>query len=75
MKESGPFSHSGIDYFGVKYSERLPHFQQMKDQVTVFVEIAPLIGGFYVRSTGFVKRSLRKAIIKLCLTNDQLLTF
>ena len=31
-------------------------------------------GGFYKRLIGLVKRSLRKAIGKLCLTNDQLLT-
>ena len=32
------------------------------------------MGGFYERLIGLVKRSLRKAIGQLCLTNDQLLT-
>ena len=31
--------------------------------------------GFYERLVGVVKRSLRKAIGKVCLTNEQLLTF
>ena len=38
------------------------------------VELAPWMGGFYERLIGLVKRSLRKAIGKLCLTNGQLLT-
>ena len=38
------------------------------------VELAPWMGGFYERLIGQVKRSLRKAIGKLCLTYDQLLT-
>ena len=38
------------------------------------VELAPWMGGFYERLIGLVKRSLRKAIGKLCLTYDQLLT-
>ena len=32
------------------------------------VELAPWMGGFYERLIGLVKRSLRKAICKLCLT-------
>ena len=38
------------------------------------VELAPWMGGFYERLIGLVKRSLRKAIGKLCLTGNQLLT-
>ena len=38
------------------------------------VKLAPWMGGFYERLIGLVKRSLRKAIGKLCLTYDQLLT-
>ena len=38
------------------------------------VELAPWMGGFYERLIGLVKRSLRKTIGKLCLTNEQLLT-
>ena len=38
------------------------------------VELAPWMGGFYERLIGLVKRSLQKAIGKLCLTKDQLLT-
>ena len=38
------------------------------------VELAPWMGGFYERLIGLVKRSLRKAVGKLCLTHDQLLT-
>lgn len=38
------------------------------------VELAPWMGGFYERLVGLVKRSLRKAIGKICLTNEQLLT-
>ena len=34
------------------------------------VELAPWMGGFYERLVGLVKRSLRKAIGKVCLTND-----
>ena len=41
---------------------------------TFIVELAPWIGGFYERLIGLVKRSLRKAIGKLCLTSNQLLT-
>ena len=32
------------------------------------------MGGFYERLVGIVKRSLRKAIGKVCLTSEQLLT-
>ena len=32
------------------------------------------MGGFYKRMVGLVKRSLREAIGKVCLTNEQLLT-
>ena len=38
------------------------------------VELAPWMGGFYERLIGLVKRSLRKAIGKLRLTYEQLLT-
>ena len=38
------------------------------------VELAPWMGGFYERLVGIVKRSLRKAIGKVCLNNEQLLT-
>ena len=38
------------------------------------VELAPWMGGFYERVVGLVKRSLRKALGKACLTSEQLLT-
>ena len=38
------------------------------------VELSPWMGGFYQRLIGLVKRSLRKAIGKLSLTYEQLLT-
>ena len=38
------------------------------------VELAPWMGGFYERLVGLVKRTLRKAIGKMKLTNDQLQT-
>ena len=38
------------------------------------VELAPWMGGFYERLIGLVNRSLRKAIEKLCLSLEQLLT-
>ena len=38
------------------------------------VELASWMGGFYERLVGLVKRSLRKAIGRICLTNEQLLT-
>ena len=38
------------------------------------VKLAPWMGGFYERLIGLVKRSLGKAIGKLCLTYEQLLT-
>ena len=38
------------------------------------VELAPWMGGFYEQLIGLVKRSLRKAIEKLCLTYEQFLT-
>ena len=38
------------------------------------VELAPWMGVFYERLVSLVKRSLRKAIGKLCLTYEQLLT-
>ena len=38
------------------------------------VELPPWMGGFYQRLIGLVKRSLRKAIGKLFLTYEQLLT-
>lgn len=39
------------------------------------VELAPWMGGYYERLVSLVKRSLRKAIGKLCLTSEQLLTY
>lgn len=45
-----------------------------KIQWKFIVELAPWMGGFYERLVGLVKRSLRKAIGKVCLTNEQLLT-
>ena len=41
---------------------------------TFIVELAPWMGGFYERLISLVKRSLRKTIGKICLTNNQLLT-
>ena len=38
------------------------------------VELAPWMGGFYERLIGLLKRSLRKTIDRLCLSNEQLLT-
>ena len=38
------------------------------------VELAPWMGGFYERLVGMVKRSLRKALGKACLTSEHLLT-
>ena len=38
------------------------------------VELAPWIGGFFERLVGLVKRLLRKAIGRICLINEQLLT-
>ena len=38
------------------------------------IELAPWMGVFYKRLVGLVKRSLLKAIGKLCLTSNQLLT-
>ena len=43
-------------------------------QWTFTIELAPWMGGFYERLVGIVKRSLRKAIGKVCLTSEQLLT-
>ena len=43
-------------------------------QWTFTIELAPWMGGFYERPVGIVKRSLRKAIGKVCLTSEQLLT-
>ena len=47
----------------------------MKTLSGLIVELAPWMGGFYERLVGVVKRSLRKAIDKVCLTIEQLLTF
>ena len=41
---------------------------------TFTVELAPWMGGFYERLVSIVKRSLRKAIGKVCLSSEQLLT-
>ncbi|MEW8544134.1 MAG: hypothetical protein AB2693_11425, partial [Candidatus Thiodiazotropha sp.] len=38
------------------------------------IELAPWMGGYYERLIGLVKRSLRKAIGKLCMTYEQLFT-
>ena len=38
------------------------------------VGLAPWMGGFYERLVGLVKRTLKKAIGKASLTNEQLLT-
>ena len=38
------------------------------------IVLALWMGGFYERLVGIVKRSLRKAIGKVCLTSEQLLT-
>ena len=43
-------------------------------QWTFRIELAPWMGSFYERLVGIVKRSLRKAIGKVCLTSEQLLT-
>ena len=43
-------------------------------QWTFTVELAPWMGGYYERLVGIVKRSLRKAIGKLHLRGEQLLT-
>ena len=43
-------------------------------QWTFTVELAPLMGGYYERLVGIAKRSLRKAIGKLLLCSEQLLT-
>ena len=43
-------------------------------QWTFTIELLPWMGGFYERLVGIVKRSLRKAIGKVCLTSEQLLT-
>ena len=44
-------------------------------QWTLIVELAPWMGGFYERLVGLVKWSLHKAIGKILLKNEQLLTF
>ena len=38
------------------------------------IELASWMGGFYETLVDIVKRSLRKAIGKVCLTSEQLLT-
>ena len=43
-------------------------------QRTFTVKLAPLMGEFYKRLVGIVKRSLRKAIGRVCLSNEHLLT-
>ena len=43
-------------------------------QWTFTVELAPWMGGYYERLVGIAKRSLRKAIGKLLLSSEQLLT-
>ena len=43
-------------------------------QWTFTIELAPWMGGFCERLVGIVRRSLRKAIAKVCLTSEQLLT-
>ena len=43
-------------------------------QWTFTIELALRMGGFYDRLVGIVERSLRKALGKVCLTSEQLLT-
>ena len=43
-------------------------------QWTFTIELAPWLSDIYERLVGIVKRSLRKAIGKVCLTSEQLLT-
>ena len=43
-------------------------------QWTFTIELAPWLSDFYERLVGIVKRSLRKAIRKVCLTSEQPLT-
>ena len=43
-------------------------------QWTYIIELTTWMGGFYARLVGIVKRSLRKALCKVCLTSEQLLT-
>ena len=45
-----------------------------RHSVICTIELAPWMGGFYERLVGIVKKSLRKAIDKVCLTSEQLLT-
>ena len=43
-------------------------------QWTFTIELASWMGGFYERPVGIVKRSLAKAIGKVCLASEKLLT-
>ena len=58
LTEEAVISHSVIERIQWKFIE----------------ELAPWMGGFYERLIELVKRSVRKTIGKLCLTNEQLLT-
>ena len=52
----------------------LSHVAKENIQLKFIVELAPWMGGLYERLVGLVKRSLRKAIGKILLTNEQLMT-
>lgn len=62
--------------YGLRYGlKQMPSYaSSMKIKWKFTIELAPWTGGFYELLVGLVKRSLRKAIGKLCLTSNQLLT-